>query len=139
MRTPDPSELAAFFKYDGWSEVRSTDHVHFEIQLPTGELLESHRSFGSKPLAPNAFKLFLSLQVKLSETEFWEVLRTKKPAPRPSPAPEAKPTTLPLWLGQGLERLGVSREHIAGLSQDEAKSLLDELRSRQRDDHSPGT
>jgi hypothetical protein len=134
VKTPDPSELAQFFKYDGWTEVRSTNHVHYEKQLATGELLESHRSFGSKPLGANTFKLFLSLQAKLSEAEFWEVLRTKTPAPRPSPAPEPKPATLPLWLGVGLEKLGVPRDRIAELSQEEANALLDELRSRPRNE-----
>jgi hypothetical protein len=133
VKTPDPGELADFFKHDGWTEVRSTDHIHFEKQLRSGELLESHRSFGSKPLGPRTFKLFLSLQVKLSEAEFWEVLRTRKPAPRPSPALEPKPVTLPLWVAQGLEDLGVPRERIAGLAPDEARTLLDELRSRPPD------
>ena len=134
MKTPDPSELAEFFKYDGWTEVRSTDHVHYEKQLATGELLKSHRSFGSKPLGANTFKLFLSLQVKISEAEFWEVIRAKRPAARPSPAPEPKPATLPLWLGVGLEKLGVPRDRIAELSQEEASALLVELRSRPQDE-----
>jgi hypothetical protein len=134
VKTPRPSELAEFFKYDGWTEVRGTDHVHYEKQLATGELLESHRSFGNKPLGGNTFKLFLSLQVKISEAEFWEVLRTKRPAPRPSPGPEPKPATLPLWLGVGLEKLGVPRERITELTREEAKALLDGLRSSPKDE-----
>ncbi|MCY7420036.1 MAG: hypothetical protein LH650_16420 [Chloroflexi bacterium] len=90
MRISQPGDLAEFFNHDGWTEVRSTNHVHYEKQFPTGELLESHRSFGSKPLGPNTFKLFLSMQVKLSEAEFWEVMRTSSSrragrAPLPSP------------------------------------------------------
>jgi len=132
VRTPSPDELEAFFRHDGWIDVRSTDHVPCEKRLATGELLESHRSFGDRPLGPRVFKLLLAIQLRINEAEFWEVLRTKKPARRPSPAPEPRPETLPLWLGQSLERMGVPRERLAALGRAEAEALLDELRSRPR-------
>lgn len=70
-------------------------------------------------------------QIRLSETEFWEVLRTKRPAQRPSPAPESAPSSLPLWLAQALEReVGLTREQIAKLDEDTARRLLDEARSK---------
>lgn len=134
MRTPTSDEIREFFQYDGWKRVRSTNHTHYEKQLPDGRLLESHRSFsGDKPLGPRTFKLFLSMQLELAENEFWAVLRTKKPARRPSLAPERKPTTLPLWLSRALQREGVSQADLAGLDEQSARARLNEIRSRPTD------
>lgn len=84
-------------------------------------------------MSPGRFKAILSDQLRLSEAEFWEVLRTKSPAPRPSPAPEPAPKSLPLWLAQALEReVGLTREQIAELDDVEARRQLDIARSRPR-------
>lgn len=130
MRTPEPDEIEAFFAYDGWTEVRSTDHTHYQKTLPSGELLESHASFGSRPLGPGTFMLFLSMQVKVSQSEFWEVLRSRKPAPRPSPSPEPPPRSLPIWLARALEAAGVPREQLAEADEAEARRILDEIRAQ---------
>ena len=82
-------------------------------------------------MSPGRFKAILSDQLRLSEAEFWEVLRTRTPAPRPSPAPEPAPRSLPLWLAQALEReVGLTRNAIAELGEDEARRLLVESRSK---------
>ncbi len=82
-------------------------------------------------MSPGRFKAILSDQLRLSEAEFWEVLRTKSPAPRPSPAPEPAPRSLPLWLAQALElEVGLARERIAELDEEEARRLLVEARSK---------
>jgi hypothetical protein len=101
----------------------------------TNEILRTHASrSGSKTMSPGRFKAILSDQLKLSEAEFWEVLRTKTPAPRPSTAPEPAPRSLPLWLAQAFEReVGLTREVIAGLDEVEAHHRLDDARSRPRD------
>ncbi|CAN5852351.1 hypothetical protein BH23CHL8_BH23CHL8_10650 [soil metagenome] len=136
MRTPTAHELEEFFRLDGWTQVRSTGHVFYQKELPSGELLESHRSFGRrKPLGPSAFKLMLSMQIKLSEAEFWDVLRTRKPAHRPSRAPEPMPTSLPSWLSDALLSAGVDRDALVDVDEDAARRLLDEIRSRP---HEPG-
>jgi hypothetical protein len=41
------------------------------------------------------FLKLLADQLKLNETEFWEVQRSRTPATRPSPAPEPAPRSLP--------------------------------------------
>lgn len=135
MRTPTWDELRDFLRHDDWQEDRTTGHDFFEKSLPEGEILRTHASrSGSKTMSPGRFKAILSDQLQLSEAEFWKVLRTKKPAPRPSPAPESPPTSLPLWLARSLEReVGLTREQIAELDEDEAQRLLIEARSRPRD------
>lgn len=135
MRTPSWDEFREFLRYDDWAEDRATGHLFFEKTVLDGEILRTHASrAGSKTMSPGRFKAILSDQLRLSEAEFWEVLRTKKPAPRPSPAPEAAPRSLPLWLAVALEReAGLTREQIAELDEDDARRTLDEARSKPRD------
>jgi hypothetical protein len=135
VRTPSWDEFRQFLKLDDWEEDRATGHDFFEKTLPDGELLRTHASrSGSKTMSPGRFKAILSDQLRLSETEFWEVLRTRSPASRPSPAPEPAPRSLPFWLAQALEReVGLLREQIAELDENDARRLLDEARSRPRE------
>jgi hypothetical protein len=134
VRTPSWDEFRAFLRYDDWEEDRATGHDFFEKTLPDGEILRTHASrAGSKTISPGRFKAILLDQLRLSEAEFWEVLRTKSPAPRPSPAPEPAPRSLPLWLAQALEReVSLTREQIAELHENDARRLLDDARSRPR-------
>jgi hypothetical protein len=135
VRTPTWDEFREFLRHDNWDEDRATGHDFFEKTLSDGEILRTHASrSGSKTLSPGRFKAILSDQLRLSEAEFWEVLRTRRPARRPSPAPEPPPRSLPLWLALSLEReVGLTREQIAELDEDEARGLLIQARSRPRD------
>ena len=135
MRTPSWEEFREFLEHDGWEPVRTTGHDHYRKTLSDGEILRTSASRARrKSMSPGRFRAILSYQLRLSADEFWEVLRTKAPARRPSPAPEAPPVSLPLWLAVALEReAGLSRDRIATLDEVEARRLLDEARSRQRD------
>jgi hypothetical protein len=135
VRTPTWDEFREFLRHDGWEEDRATGHDFFEKALPDGEILRTHASrSGSKTMSPGRFKAILSDQLRLSEAEFWEVVRTKSPASRPSQAPEPAPRSLPLWLAQALEReVGLTREQIEELDEGEARRLLIEARSRPRE------
>ena len=132
MRTPSWDEFREFLRHDDWQEDRATGHDFYEKTLPDGEILRTHASrSGSKTMSPGRFKAILSDQLLLSEAEFWEVLRTKISAPRPSPAPEPAPASLPLWLALTLEReAGVTGELIAELDEDEARRLIVDARSK---------
>jgi len=135
VRTPTWDEFREFLRHDYWEEDRATGHDFFEKTLLDGEILRTHASrSGSKTMSPGRFKAILSDQLRLSQAEFWEVLRTKSPARRPSPAPEPAPRSLPLWLAQSLEReVGLTREQIADLDEDEARGLRIQARSRGRE------
>lgn len=135
MRTPTWDEFREFLKHDNWEADRASGHDFFEKTLPDGDILRTHASrSGSKTMSPGRFKAILSDQLRLSEAEFWDVLRTKTPAPRPSPAPEPAPRSLPLWLAQALEReVGLTHEQLAKLDENDARRLLDDTRSQPRD------
>lgn len=132
MKTPDWDEIREFLRYDGWREDRSTGHDFFEKVLADGEILITHVSrSGPKTLSPGRFKAILTDQLRVNEAEFWEVLRTKRPALRPSAAPEPPPAGLPLWLARALEReAGLTRDQIAQLDEQTARDLINEVRSR---------
>ncbi len=135
MRTPSWDEILEFLELDRWIGDRATGHDFFEKVLPNGEILQTHASrSGTTTISPGRFKAILSDQLRVSQAEFWEVLRTRKPATRPSPAPEPTPASLPLWIAQALEReVGLGREQIAAFDETEARALIDEVRSRSRE------
>lgn len=135
MKTSSRDEILAFLKFDRWSEDRATGHDFFEKILPNGEILHTYTSWSrSKTISPGRFKVILSDQLRVGEAEFWEVLRTREPATRPSPAPELPPASIPMWIAEALEReVGLSREQIADLDERDARALVDEVRSRPRE------
>ena len=132
MRTPSWDDLREFLRHDDWQEDRATGHDFYEKTLPDGEILRTHASrSGSKTMSPGRFKAILSDQLLLSEAEFWEVLRTKMSARRPSAAPERAHASLPLWLAQALDsEARLTRNQIAELDEDEARRLLVDARSK---------
>ena len=135
MKTPSWDEILEFLKLDRWAEDRSTGHAVFEKFLPNGEILQTHASrSGGKTMSPGRFKAILSDQLRVSEAEFWETLRTGKPAGRPSPSPELPPASLPLRIVEALAReVGLSPGQIADLGESDARALIDEVRSRPRE------
>jgi hypothetical protein len=139
LRTPTWDEAPAgefreFLRYDGWmpDKPRSTDHDYFIKTLPDGEILITKVSrSGQKTMSAGRFKAILSDQLRVAEADFWEAIRTKQPAPRPAPVPEPEPRSLPLWLARELERSGVAPAEIERLDEARARTLLNEIRSRQ--------
>ena len=82
MKTPTWREIEEFCRKDGWELTRSTDHVFFRKILSDGSVLETHRSFADdKSMSPGRFIAILRVQLKVSPDDFWETLRTGRPAP----------------------------------------------------------
>jgi hypothetical protein len=134
VKTPTWDEILEFPRLDRWTQVRATGHDFFEKTLPDGEILQTHASrSGNKSMSPGRFKAILADQLRVSESEFWDVLRSGKPAPRPSLTPEPPPSSIPAWLASALEReVGLTQTEIAQLDEAAARSMLHELRSRPR-------
>lgn len=135
MRTPTFDEIEAFLGIDAWTQDRSTGHDFYEKVLPDGETLRSHTSFaGKKTVSPGRFKTILADQLKVSEAEFWEALRTRTPVPRPSPQPPTAPASMPAWLRNALmAECGSSEEDVARLTEPEARDLLVQHRAKPKD------
>ena len=87
MKTPSWDDIREFLELDRWTLDRATGHDHYEKVLPDGEILRTDASrTGDKSISPGRFKAILSDQLRVSEAEFWQVLRTDQPAARPSRA-----------------------------------------------------
>ncbi len=131
MKTPSYDEIREFLQVDGWTRRRKTGHEFFERVLPNGDVLETRASWsGTKTMSPGRFKAILSDQLKITEQQFWDVLRTRKPAIRPAPGVEPEPRSLPKWLDQALRReLRLGDAEMASLTEEQAYRRLNEARS----------
>ncbi len=132
MKTPTWDEILEFLRIDRWTRDRATGRDFFEKVLPNGEILQTHASrSGDRTISPGRFTSILADALRVSETEFWDVLRTRDPATRPSRSPEPPPASLPLWLVRALERdAGLGLDQITELDEQAARTLLDATRSR---------
>ena len=133
MKTPTWDDYRAFLRHDDWTHDKqgSTDHDRFVKVLPDGEILETAVSRGSKTISPGRFQLLLSKQLRVSKEEFWDVIRTKKPAARPSPEPEKAPESHAAHVVRALQKeLGLRLDEIADLDVETAIRMIDEARSR---------
>lgn len=135
MKPATWAELERFFRCDGWTEVRRTGDIHYEKELPDGELLRSGRSSGKSTatIGRDKFSDILRVQLKVDQTAFWMCVRRCTPVPRPAPLPPQSPARLSAWIARRLEReLGLRPDQIADrrLTDVEAQRLLDEFRSQ---------
>jgi hypothetical protein len=129
---PAPSwgHIDAFCAADGWSQVRETDHVHWEKVLPSGETLKTHRSMAAdKPIKPNLFGLILREQLRVNREQFWTAIETGRPVERPVELDEGPPE-YPAWVLFGLAKYGHDEERVRQMTPTEAERLLQELWSR---------
>ncbi len=125
MKTASWAEIEEFCKRDGWEQIRSTDHEFYRKVLSDGTVLETHVSFSSnKTMSPGRFMSILRAQLKVSQEDFWDTLRTGRPAPRPSePLPE--PQRHEGWVIQVLTmQFGLGPSEIEQLSPEQAKQFI---------------
>ena len=125
MKTASWAEVEEFCRRDGWQHIRSTDHEFYRKVLPDGTVLETHVSFSSnKKMSPGRFLSVLRTQLKVSQEDFWDTLRTGKPAPRPT-KPLTEPQRHEGWVIQVLTiQLGLGPSEIEQLSPEQAKQLI---------------
>ena len=131
MPVPDKRDLRRFCELDGWEQTgaRSPDHDRYRKTLGNGDILRTRVSHGRGPACddPALWNRIWRHQLALaSEAEFWEVLRTRRPAGR-SPIRHGAPTTaprqpgMPAWLFEFLVNVtGVSESDVLDMTEDEA-------------------
>jgi hypothetical protein len=75
-------------------------------------------------MSPGRFLSILRAQLKVSQQDFWETLRTGDPAPRPS-TPLEEPVRHDGWVVDALiHQIGLGEADIEKLSPDEAKQVV---------------
>jgi hypothetical protein len=132
VRTPTWQEVEEFCRRDGWELIRSTGHSFYRKVLPDGTVLETHVSFaGRKTMSAGRFALILRTQLRVSEDEFWTVLRTGRRAARPSTSIPEAPASLPSWVANALRhQFDKSDEEIAAMDPADAEAYVLEQWSR---------
>ena len=126
MPIPDKKDVKRFCELDGWekTEAESPDHHRYRKRLDDGTILRTKVSHGRGSIcrAPQLWTKVWRHQLGLaSEDQFWEVLKTRKLAPRGAPAePPAEPQ-MPAWLFEALVyTFQVDEDEVRSLSEDEA-------------------
>ena len=125
-RTPTWGEIEAFCQIDGWIQERTTKHVFWRKTLPSGEVLETHRSLAAnKSMSHDVFGVILRSQLKVSRADFWRALETGEPVVRPSDEADPEPQ-IETWVFFGLLKQGLTEEEIRALAPEDARRLLHE-------------
>ena len=133
MTPPSPvptwEDIDRFCRADGWEPRRSTDHKFWTKVLPSGEGLRTHRSFSaSAEISDGLFAHILRSQLRVSREQFWQTIRSGKPASRTSAAAlDPAPPEHPTWVVVGLLRHGLTNDAIAAMSPRDAREALERL------------
>jgi hypothetical protein len=123
---PDKKDVKRFCELDGWekTEAESPDHDRYRKRLDDGSVLRTKVSLGRGPIcrAPQLWTKVWRHQLGLqSEDQFWEVLKTRKPAPRGVPVEIPAQPQMPAWLFEALVyTFQVDEDEVRSLSEDEA-------------------
>ena len=135
MKPATWADLEVFFKADDWVELRRTSDIHYEKELPGGEVLRSSRSSGKSGTAigKDKFSEILRVQLKIDAKTFWSCVESGKPVERRVAEQAPARPRLPAWLARQLEReMGLRPDQLVGLTEDEAHGRLMAFRSRPR-------
>jgi hypothetical protein len=123
---PDKKDLRRFCELDGWEKAnaRSPDHDRYRKTLANGDILRTRVSRGRGPACDDPalwgriWRYQLALQ---SEAEFWEVVRTRRPADRGVPVVAPRQPGMPAWLFEFLVKAGGLPENdVLDMTEDEA-------------------
>lgn len=141
MSAPTWGDLIAFCKADKWQRARETRHTVYKRVLADGTALQTEVSRGKNSVAIGAglFHFILRAELHVSEAEFWETIRTAKPAPRPGhPVPAAVSRRPDAGLVFQLRKyLALTDAEMGKLSRDEAIHKLNKYYSRASEEPGP--
>lgn len=121
-------DLKAFVERDGWTEepnlargrARTGDHMRYRKVLPDGTFLRTKISHGARDeIGIDLFKHILRDQLRVTEDEFWDVVRGRATGLVEAPPPQA--ATIPGWLVQRLIlTVGLHEDDVRAMTLDEA-------------------
>lgn len=131
MRPPTFGEITQFLQHDkDWESDRKSDHIFYEKRLDNGDVLSTHVSKAlDKSPGRERFAQILKYQLKVTEDEFWAVIREKRPARRERAAAPSAPKAPALSLSlvvQLQKQLGLTEKDMKGMTKEEAVRRLQE-------------
>lgn len=131
---PTRADHDAFCRLEGWTPVRDalgrtgTHHITYELRLPDGRVLRTRISHppNRQTYGPRLWAHILRDQLQVDESTFWAAVRDNKCPARASvqETAEAVPAEVAALL---VNRVGLSRKDIAGLTRDEAIRRLNQF------------
>ncbi len=133
MPVPDKKDLKRFCELDGWEETEANnlDHHRYRKRLDDGTILRTKVSHGRGPIVRNPTLLTNTWRHQLglnAEDEFWEVLRSRKPAPRSKPVEEPAEPQMEAWLFEALVlTFNVEEDRVRAMTAEEALALYLQL------------
>ena len=140
---PTFGDLEAYLKRAaGWvpepnlahGRVRRGDHARYSKELPDGTRFRTKVSgHPREEIGDSLFAHILRDQLRVSEDEFWDLVRGRGEA---QPIAEAQPPArpgVPGWLvDRLLESVGLDEETVLNMSPEQAQAAWEEYRSRPR-------
>lgn len=130
MSVPSFGDIERFCKIDGWQRQTGVGgprqrHIRFEKPLPDEPALRTQISH-DRSSTPSAgrWKAILRNQLKVTEEQFWEALRTRTPVDRTPPPPPPEPIPVDDWVREGLRRTGMTDTQIDDLDAEQAQQEL---------------
>ena len=130
MPVPGKKDLRRFCELNGWEKTKATspDHDRYRKTLENGDILRTRVSHGRGPACddPALWNRIWRGQLALkSEAEFWEVLRTRRPAGRSqiddTPTAVFQQPSMPTWLFEFLVNvIGLSENDVLDMTEEQA-------------------
>ena len=121
-------DLKTFVEHDGWTEepnlargrARTGDHRRYRKDLPDGTILRTKVSHSlHDEIGIDLFKHILRDQLRVTEGQFWDVVRGRTTELAAAPPPQAE--TVPGWLVQRLIlTVRLREDEVRAMTVDEA-------------------
>lgn len=128
-------EHQRFCEIEGWQEIPNTKgkptqhHITYELALDDGSILRTRisRPANTSVYGPGLWSHILDDQLRVTEAEFWQCVKTRKPPARTLSTRGLEMPALPAQLAyQLVHSLRLTNVEIAGLSVEDAVRMLSE-------------
>lgn len=136
MSVPSFGDIERFCKIDGWQQDTGVGgprqrHIRYEKQVAGQAALRTQISHDrSSTPSPGRWKAILRNQLKVTEEQFWEALRSGDQVDRSPPPLPPQPVPVDDWVREGLRREGLRDDEIESLGPVEAQKELHRRWSR---------
>ena len=131
-------DLKTFVEHDAWMEepnlargrARTGDHWRYRKDLPDGTILRTKVPHGPRDeIGIDLFKHILRDQLRVTEAQFWDVVRGGATEQAAAPPPQAE--TVPGWLVQRLIlTVGLREDEVRAMTVDEAHAAWEAYKAK---------
>jgi hypothetical protein len=132
-------DLKTFVEHDGWTEepnlargrARTGDLRRYRKDLPDGTILRTKVSHSLRDeIGIDLFKHILRDQLRVTEGQFWDVVRGR--TTELAAAPPAQAETVPGWLVQRLLTVRLREDVVRAMTADEARAAWEAYKAQSK-------